>query len=66
VNGNGQTATAPSPPQDPIQVIARQKSVSPESLQVFGAKAITPFMVRLRARWQTMHPLRPVGARRQG
>ncbi len=49
VNGNGQTATAPSPPQDPIQVIARQKGVSPESLQVFGAKAITPFTVRLPA-----------------
>ena len=49
INGNGQTATAPSPPQDPIQAIARQKGVSPESLRVFGAKAITPFTVRLPA-----------------
>ncbi len=46
--GNGHTAT-PSPPQDPIQVIARQKGVSPESLQAFGAKAITPNTVRLPA-----------------
>jgi len=49
MNGNGQTATAPSPPQDPIQAIARQKGVSPESLRVFGAKAITQFTVRLPA-----------------
>lgn len=47
-NGNRQTAT-PSPPQDPIQVIARQKGVSPESLQAFGAKALTPCTVRLPA-----------------
>jgi hypothetical protein len=47
--GNGQTATPPSPPQDPIQVIARQKGISPESLQAFGAKALTPNTVRLPA-----------------
>jgi hypothetical protein len=48
-NGNGQTATVASIPQDPIQLIARQKGVSPESLQVFGAKAITQVTVRLPA-----------------
>ena len=47
INGNGQAAMAPAPPQDPVQLIAVQKGVSPESLLVFGAKAITPFTARL-------------------
>lgn len=46
--GNGQAATPPTP-QDPLQLIAKQKGISAESLQVFGAKAITPFTVRLPA-----------------
>jgi len=48
MNGNGQVSTD-SPLQDPIQAIARQKGISPESLMVYGAKAITPFTVRLPA-----------------
>ena len=34
---------------DPIAVIAKAKGISPESLRVFGAKAITPYTVRLPA-----------------
>ena len=45
-NGNGQATVAP---QDPIEPIARQKGVAPESLGAFGVKAITPNTVRLPA-----------------
>jgi len=38
-----------TPPPDPIAVIAAAKGVTPESLRVFGAKAITPYTVRLPA-----------------
>ena len=48
-NGNGQTAATPTSPEDPIQVIARQKGVSSESMQVYGARALTPYIARLPA-----------------
>ena len=44
--GNGQTTVTP---QNPIESIARQKGISPESLLVYGAKKITPSTVRLPA-----------------
>jgi hypothetical protein len=49
INGNGQSAGAPALPQDPVQLIAVQKGVTAEALLVFGAKAITPFTVRMPA-----------------
>ena len=48
-NGNGQAATTSPPTQNPIEVIARQKGVSPESLKTYGAKPIIPSTVRLPA-----------------
>ncbi|MCX7429185.1 MAG: hypothetical protein NTW96_26605 [Planctomycetia bacterium] len=46
-NTSGPSTSAPLP--DPIAVIANAKGVTPESLRVFGAKAITPYTVRLAA-----------------
>lgn len=40
---------ASTDPPDPIAVIAKAKGVTPESLRVFDAKAVTPYTVRLPA-----------------
>ncbi len=48
-DGNGQTARTSPPMQNPIEVIARQKGVSPESLKTYGANPIIPSTVRLPA-----------------
>jgi len=46
-NTSGKSTPPTSP--DPIGVVAGQKGVTPESLRVFGARAITPYTVRLPA-----------------
>lgn len=43
------TANNSTPVTDPIVAIARQKGITPESLQTFGAQAVSASMVRLPA-----------------
>ena len=47
VNTSGPSTSLATP--DPISVIAKAKGITPESLCVFGARAITPYTVRLPA-----------------
>ncbi|NQT37342.1 MAG: hypothetical protein HQ581_07640, partial [Planctomycetes bacterium] len=49
VGNNGDATKPTSTPPDPIEIIARQKGVPPESLRAYGAKAISPYTVRLPA-----------------
>lgn len=46
---NNGEQTAPGVPPDPIKTIAHQRGLVPEALRAFGAKAITPYIVRLPA-----------------